>query len=165
MVHHLVRELPRTFAAVATWFGTPLLGFLLGGELQLLEAQPDISQTAFLALHGRNDTTIPAGGGVSDGGWLFEPLEQSSAVWAALHQCDKRQTHIQTRWDGGPLNFKCAEHERCRSGRRIMQCMYDGVHGDWPWGTDGDQISLWFFLQFNRDRPSAPAEEAVPLVF
>merc|ERR1719453_2564890 len=34
-----------------------------------------------------------------------------------------------------------------------MQCMYDGVHGVWPSGSDGDQITLWFLLRFDRSIP------------
>merc|ERR1712072_887039 len=101
-------------------------GFLLGGRLQLLTAQPEISKTAILALHARNDTTIPPSGGVSDSGWLFEPLDQSTGIWATLHECEKTATAIKTPWDGGKERFACAEFMHCTSGRRVIQCMYDG---------------------------------------
>lgn len=160
MVHHLVRELPSTFAGVSTWFGTPLLGLLLGSRLQLVSQQLPLSRTAVLAMHGRSDTTIPAIGGVQDQGWLYEPLDQSQGVWAGLHHCSEQATPLATRWQGGPLNFQCSEHQKCATGRRIVQCMYDGVHGDWPTGPDGqycgDQMTLWFLFQFDRSIPLAP---------
>jgi len=157
LVQHLVRELPATFAGVSTWFGTPLVGYLLGSRLQLVAEQLPLSRTAILALHGRNDTTIPPQGGVTESGWIYEPLAQSTGVWAAVHHCNDRVTHVATRWDGGPKNFQCSEFRRCSTGRRIMQCMYDGVHGDWPSGFDGDQITLWFLFQSTRSSPLAPS--------
>jgi poly(3-hydroxybutyrate) depolymerase len=165
MVQHLVRALPETFAGIATWFGTPMLGYILGKSLQLVDDGPLFSErTAILALHGRNDTTIPPGGGASDGGWLFEPLEQATGVWAALHRCKRPATPVATRWDGGPLNFRCHEYNRCATGRKIMQCMYDGQHGDWPSGNDGDEITLWFLLPFSRGSPVMKVPDAVELI-
>jgi len=157
---HLVRELPDVFAGVSTWFGTPLTGYLLGKRLEVIAGQPQLARTAYLSLHGRNDTCIPPQGGEDDGGWLYEPLAQSTGIWAGIHRCDTKATHLPTPWDGGTLNFQCAEYRRCSTGRRVVQCMYDGVHGDWPTGHDGDQITVWFLLQFSRGSPVAPAAEA-----
>lgn len=156
LVQHLVRELPSTFAGISTWFGTPLVGYLLGSKLQLVTEQLPLSRTAVLSLHGRHDTIIPVDGGVTADGWIYEPLEQSTGVWAALHHCKDKATPVETKWDGGPLNFECAEYRRCSTGRRIMQCIYDGDHGAWPSGTDGDQITLWFLFQFSRSSPLIP---------
>eukprot|EP00928_Gymnodinium_smaydae_P027047 TRINITY_DN2103_c0_g1_i1.p1 TRINITY_DN2103_c0_g1~~TRINITY_DN2103_c0_g1_i1.p1 ORF type:complete len:260 (-),score=34.47 TRINITY_DN2103_c0_g1_i1:519-1298(-) len=156
MVQHLVRALPNTFAAVSAWYGTPLIGHLLGQQQQLVHDQAALSRTAYLALHGRNDTTIPPSGGVSDGGWIFEPLVQSTAAWAALHRCDDVPTPLATRWDGGDKNFRCEEYMACASLRRVVQCMYDGQHGDEPTGTDGDQATLWFMFQFERSSDAGP---------
>jgi len=161
LVHHLVRELPATFAGISTWYGTPLLGYLLGGQKQLMRGRNRLSRTAILALHGRNDTTIPAEGGVTDGGWLFEPLEQSTGVWSFVHHCEPTATPLTTRWDGGPLNFRCSEYKSCASCRRIVQCMYDGKHGDWPVGMAGDEITLWFLLRFSRGSDNQCQDDAI----
>merc|ERR1719201_122774 len=96
MVHHLVRNMPATFAGVATWFGTPMLGYMLGSSLQFMHSGPQLSRTAILAMHGRQDTTIPPGGGVSDEGWIFETFEQSTGIWAAAHQCSRPSIPIRT---------------------------------------------------------------------
>merc|ERR1711971_563924 len=69
LVHALVQELPHLFAAVAPWYGTPLIGYawhVLGNEA--------LARTALLALHGRSDVTVPADGGVSEDGWLYISL-------------------------------------------------------------------------------------------
>lgn len=161
LVHHLVRELPATFAGISTWYGTPLLGYLLGKNMQLIRGHTELSRTAVLALHGRNDTTIPPEGGVTDGGWLFEPLRQSTGVWSYVHQCDQTAKPLSTRWDGGPLNFRCMEHQSCSSGRQVVECMYDGQHGDWPVGDAGDEITLWFLLRFSRGSHSQYQDAAV----
>lgn len=165
MIQHLVRELPDTFAGVTTWFGTPLVGYLLGKNSKVIGAQVPLSRTAYLAMHGRNDVTIPPKGGVDYiPGWIYEPLEQTTGLFAAIHHCNDVATKLVTRWDGGPLNFECVEYQRCSTGRRVVQCMYDGVHGDWPSGTDGDEITLWFLLQFTRSSPLALVDEAIRLV-
>lgn len=164
MVQHVAREMPDTFAGIDTWFGTPMVGFLLGSRLQLITQQAKFSQTAWLSLHGRNDTCIPPQGGETDGGWIFETLKDSTGIWAGLHHCDQKATPIVTRWDGGPLNFRCAEYKHCSTGRRVVQCMYDGVHGDWPTGTDGDEINLWFLLQFSRDSTPVVPDETIKIV-
>lgn len=150
-VQHVAREMPEVFAGVAPWFGTPMVGFLLGHQSQLIRSRAAASQVAYLSLHGRNDTTIPPGGGETDGGWIYEPQIQAVGVWAAIHGCKLRASPIRTPWDGGVLNFACEEHLLCSSGRRVIQCMYNGVHGDWPSNMDGDEATLWFLLQFSRD--------------
>lgn len=164
LVQHVVRNLPDTFAGIDTWFGTPLLGYLLGDHLQLISEQTPLSKTAYLSLHGRNDTCIPPQGGVDDSGWIYETLEQSTGIWAILHHCNNKATPFVTRWDGGPLNFRCSEYQHCTTGRRVIQCMYDGVHGDWPTGSGGDEITLWFLLQFSRSSPITQVIESVELV-
>lgn len=150
MVHHIVRELPSTFAGIATWFGTPLVGSLLGSRLQLVANRSELAQTAILAMHPRNDGSFPTRGGVSEAGWIFEPLAQSTGVWSSVHQCSNEMVPFQTKWDGGPSVFQCSTFRRCHSGRQIVQCMYDGRHGEWPSGQISNQMSLWFLLQFRR---------------
>lgn len=159
LLQHLVRSLPSTFAGIAPWFGTPMLGYLLGDHRQMIRERRPLQRTAYLSLHARSDTTIPAVGGVSEDGWIYEPLDQSTALWADIHGCSSPATPLVTQWDGGPLNFRCSEYTSCSTGRRVVQCMYDGVHGDWPTGTDGDQITMWFLLQF--DRSSSPSASLV----
>jgi poly(3-hydroxybutyrate) depolymerase len=161
MVQHLLRELPSAFAAVSSWFGTPLSGYLLGSRLQLVTEQLPLSRTAVLALHGRQDTTVPPQGGVQDQGWIYEPLSQSMGVWASLHHCSNQATALKTSWDGGPKDFRCAEYRKCATGRRIVRCFYNGVHGDWPTGHDGDKMTLWFLFQFDRSIPLARREVSV----
>jgi len=147
--HHLVQEMPGAFAAVAFWFGHPLLGFAEGAGAQLIRHAAELRESAMLTLHARSDSTIPIRGGVADG-WIYEPLGTVMHVWAALHGCDPRPSGLPTSWDGGRLNFACHEYTSCTSTRRVIQCLYDGVHGEFPEGVDGDEITIWFFLEFSR---------------
>eukprot|EP00413_Alexandrium_margalefii_P011630 CAMPEP_0204524900 /NCGR_PEP_ID=MMETSP0661-20131031/7621_1 /ASSEMBLY_ACC=CAM_ASM_000606 /TAXON_ID=109239 /ORGANISM="Alexandrium margalefi, Strain AMGDE01CS-322" /LENGTH=375 /DNA_ID=CAMNT_0051530675 /DNA_START=56 /DNA_END=1183 /DNA_ORIENTATION=+ len=152
MMTHLVREMPEAFAGVSPWFGTPMLGFLLGPQMQMVTKQADFSKIALLTLHARSDVTIPPGGGVSEDGWIFEAESSVRRLWAAIHGCQQVHMHIPTKWDGGDLAFRCHEHTACRTGRRVIGCRYNGEHGDWPNSNHGDQITLWFLLQFSRGR-------------
>eukprot|EP00811_Abedinium_folium_P036618 NODE_9310_length_1433_cov_2.707504.p1 GENE.NODE_9310_length_1433_cov_2.707504~~NODE_9310_length_1433_cov_2.707504.p1 ORF type:complete len:395 (+),score=56.72 NODE_9310_length_1433_cov_2.707504:79-1185(+) len=149
-VQHLVRELPGTFAAVAPWFGTPLISFLNGNNSQLIVHLETLRGTGYLALHGRQDVTIPPMGGVTSDGWIYEPERQATGVWAAVNGCGMDREPMMTPWDGRGKAFGCMEHPHCTSGAQVISCMYDGVHGDWPQGKDGDNITMWFFLQFSR---------------
>eukprot|EP00929_Paragymnodinium_shiwhaense_P047643 TRINITY_DN24158_c0_g2_i2.p2 TRINITY_DN24158_c0_g2~~TRINITY_DN24158_c0_g2_i2.p2 ORF type:complete len:131 (-),score=30.02 TRINITY_DN24158_c0_g2_i2:195-587(-) len=113
----------------------------------------DFRQMAVMSLHARQDTTVPPGGGVSDAGWIFESELSVRSIFAALHGCEREEVRLPTKWDGGNLTFECFEHPRCSSGRRIIDCHYDGQHGDWPnypTNTAGDEIAVWFFLQHRR---------------
>jgi len=150
MVNHLVREMPQAFAGVSPWFGSPLLGSLLGPEMQLIRSRADAARTALLTLHARSDVTVPPGGGVSDGGWIFESESSVRSMWAAFHGCQIAHDVIPTKWDGGDLNFTCIEHRACMTGRRVIGCQYRGQHGDWPSCDHGDRIMLWFLFQFSR---------------
>ncbi|CAJ1423764.1 unnamed protein product [Effrenium voratum] len=83
MAHYLVQSLPGTFAAVAPWYGLPLLGYGLGAEFELVRDTKNCRQTAMLQLHGRQDDIMPPGGGVSGGflpGWIYEPLQDLARV-------------------------------------------------------------------------------------
>jgi len=43
------------------------------------------------------------------------------------------------------LNLTCFEHASCTSGKKIMHCLYDGGHGDYPEG--GHELALWLLLR------------------
>eukprot|EP00928_Gymnodinium_smaydae_P044305 TRINITY_DN29562_c0_g1_i1.p1 TRINITY_DN29562_c0_g1~~TRINITY_DN29562_c0_g1_i1.p1 ORF type:complete len:397 (-),score=41.78 TRINITY_DN29562_c0_g1_i1:83-1273(-) len=151
LTHYLAQEMPGYFAAVAPWFGLPLLGYALGADFELVRDVRDAQHTAMLQLHGRQDQIIPPGGGVSGGilpGWIYEPLNKVQQGWAAIHGCNTKATPITTYWDGGPSNFACLEYAGCKTGRQIMRCYYDGGHADLPPGDIADQITIWFLLQF-----------------
>ena len=32
----------------------------------------------------------------------------------------------------------------CAGGARVMQCLYDGIHGQWPTQPGGDDLVWWF---------------------
>lgn len=154
LAHYLVQSLPGTFAAVAPWYGLPLLGYGLGAEFELVRDTKSCRQTAMLQLHGRQDDIMPPAGGVSGGflpGWIYEPLNKVQQGWAAVHACDTVASEAKSYWDGGAQNFHCFDYKGCSSGRRIMRCFYDGGHGDLPDGGVAEQITLWFLLQYRLD--------------
>lgn len=154
LVHHLVQQMPGTFAAAVPWYGQPLLGYGLGGNYELLRDSEATRQTAMLQLHGRQDAVIPIAGGVSSQGWIYEPLRRIQSGWAAIHGCTLESSPVSTMWDGGKDNFACEEHLHCFSGKRVMRCLYDGDHGQWPAGNVSDDATVWFMLQFrNHLRP------------
>jgi len=154
LAHYLVQSLPGIFAAVAPWYGLPLLGYGLGAEFELVRDTKNCRQTAMLQLHGRQDEIIPPHGGVSGGfqpGWIYEPLNKVQQGWAAVHECDTVASKAKSYWDGGSQNFECFDYKGCSSGRRIMRCFYDGGHGDLPSGGVAEEITLWFLLQYRLD--------------
>lgn len=161
LAHYLVQSLPGTFAAVAPWYGLPLLGYGLGAEFELVRDTKNCRQTAMLQLHGRQDEIMPPQGGVSGGfmpGWIYEPLNKVQQGWAAVHECDTVASEAKSYWDGGKQNFACFDYKGCSSGRRIMRCFYDGGHGDLPEGNVAEQITLWFLLQYRLDEAAQAAQ-------
>jgi poly(3-hydroxybutyrate) depolymerase len=152
LVWHLMQDMPDVFAAVVPWFGLPLLGYTFGRDFGAVRAPEQFGHTAILQLHGRQDHIIPSASGIAHGdggGWIYEPLDKVHAGWAAVHGCQRRLMPVATRWDGGPSNLSCREFPGCASGRRIMRCMYNGEHGDYPSpDPTGDEITVWFMLQF-----------------
>eukprot|EP00929_Paragymnodinium_shiwhaense_P067413 TRINITY_DN33938_c0_g1_i1.p1 TRINITY_DN33938_c0_g1~~TRINITY_DN33938_c0_g1_i1.p1 ORF type:complete len:321 (+),score=33.49 TRINITY_DN33938_c0_g1_i1:77-1039(+) len=84
-LHHLVRQLPDVFAAVVPWYGTPMLGYLLGEHSRVVSNITALQQTALLTLHARQDDTIPPDGGVSKDGWIYESESSVRHLWAAIH--------------------------------------------------------------------------------
>ncbi|CAL1155053.1 unnamed protein product [Cladocopium goreaui] len=164
LAHYLVQSLPGTFAAVAPWFGLPLLGYGLGAQFELVRYTKDSRQTAMLQLHGRDDDVMPIAGGVAGNKWIYEPLNKVQQGWAAVHDCDTTASTTKTYWDGGSGNFSCLEFKGCSSGRRIMRCFYDGGHMDLPEDGIADQITLWFLLQYRLDDPWASEDVRALLV-
>jgi poly(3-hydroxybutyrate) depolymerase len=146
LLHHVVRRLPGTFAAVTPWFGQPLVGKGLDLEGKDYGFQGELSETAMMHLHLRHDVTIPLKGGVSEDQWIFTPIDEELGKWAKIHQCLAAPVPIVTRWDGTSLNFRCEEYTSCASGRRVIKCLYDGEHGTWPEETKGNEIAVWFFF-------------------
>merc|ERR1712066_190570 len=103
-------------------------------------------------------------------GWLYASLSVVMTNIAAVHGCSPEAESIATPWDGGLSNFECAEYKACQSGKRVIQCFYDGYHGSNPKGnsTQGDllatDIVMWFLRPFSRGSdgtfPVAPAQSA-----
>ncbi|CAJ1404112.1 unnamed protein product [Effrenium voratum] len=158
LAHFLVQSLPGTFAAVAPWFGLPLLGYGLGAEFELVRDRQNCRQTAMLQLHGRQDDVMPLTGGVSGMGWVYEPLNKVQQGWAAVHDCDTAASLTSTYWDGGDSKIECWEYKGCTSGRRIMRCYYEGAHMQVPDSGAADQITIWFLLQHRLGLASKPKQ-------
>lgn len=79
LLHRLVAQLPTIFRAIVHVYATPLAGQV---------AVPAASRkTAVMSLHGRFDTTVPAGGGESADGWFFASEAETLAAWAEVHGC------------------------------------------------------------------------------
>lgn len=165
-IHHLLAELPGRFKAAAPAFGLPLLGYVVGGDYQLLAQQEKARTTSLLLLHDRTDTTIPwqvcdalvscygpclilwfAQGGPSSDGWIYESRDRTVGVWGAIHKCHtaKGMLRVTTPQDGGPTNLACWDYQGCE--QRVRRCMYDGGHGDWPDQPRADELVWAFFMQ------------------
>mmetsp|Transcript_71517 Transcript_71517/g.155363 ORF Transcript_71517/g.155363 Transcript_71517/m.155363 type:complete len:344 (+) Transcript_71517:44-1075(+) len=129
--HYLIQRLPGTFAAAVPIYGSPLLGYLVGGSYELL-TQPGKLRTSLLQLHDRSDLVIPWEGAASSDGWLYESRARSVGAWAAVHGCGLSPVEWSAPFTGGPRNLKCYEHPNCNPGRRVVFCAYDGRHGEWP---------------------------------
>lgn len=144
-VHHLITSLPGRFRAAAPVFGVPMLGYITGSDFQLVK-QPDLArQTSIIALHDRSDDTIPWQGGPSSAGWVYESLNRTMGVWAALHKCLPAATPTMSPYSGGPSHIDCREFGYCENGKRVMFCMYDGTHGMYPPNGSGVDLIWWFF--------------------
>lgn len=159
-IHYLIQQLPGRFIAAAPVFGSPLLGYLVGSEYQLVQQQDVARRTSVLQLHGRSDVTIPWQGGRSKDGWLYEARERSLGVWAALHGCAREPQPQRTPYSGGPTNVSCFEYEACSAGGHVMRCDYDGGHGDWP----GQPLAAELIFSFFRHPAHAEGELATLMV-
>lgn len=146
LVHHLIQQLPGRFLAAVPVFGSPLLGYLVGAEYQLIAEQALARRTSILQLHDRSDTVIPWQGGESGDGWLYESRDRALGVWASLHACEKHPVLMDTIYSDGPANIKCFAYPGCRTGGRVTFCMYDGTHGVWPDQPRAVQL-IWSFFQ------------------
>lgn len=162
-VHYLTHQMPGRFAAAIPWYGLPLLGHSMGKEYQLVRQGAATRRTAMLQMHGRNDHIMPVEGGLAPGedeiyggrivklygGWIYTPLQTLLSGWAAIHGCDSKPSAVSTPFDGSQVHFACVEFLKCSSGRRVMYCLYDGVHGD-P-APQSDAVTVWFMLQHSLD--------------
>ena len=144
-LHHLLARRPDLFLGAAPAFGLPLLGYLLGDRQGLVRREQGVALPSLLLLHDRNDSNIPWQGGLSKYGWLYEPLRKTTDLWAALHRCSASALRIRTPFDDAGDHLACVEHAGCTSGGRVVECRYDGRHGDWPLPQSGDELLVWFF--------------------
>merc|ERR1712039_446954 len=122
-VHHLVQEMPGVFRAVAPVMGTPLLGYLVGSQYQLVAQQELARKTSVIELHDRSDKDVPPLGANSSAGWLYEPLVRAVGVWAAIHQCSKEPAQAKGPYMGGSTHLECWEFPSCASGGQVMYCL------------------------------------------
>merc|ERR1719273_3436 len=136
MMHWLATKLPSTFAAMIPIYGLPLEGFI--------DVPVTLRGTAMLSLHPRSDTVIPVEGGIANG-WIYESTDVIIGIWADVHGCSSTPVTITTPWDGGSRNFVCQEYTGCSSKKRILRCLYDGVHGTKC--PNLEAMSMWFFEQ------------------
>ena len=78
---------------------------------------------------------------------------------------------VPTKWDGGDQFVECFEYKLYRIGapaemgervgmrlrqthrlnsagtRRVMKCLFDGYHGSWLPGDNGEELTWWFMRQ------------------
>ena len=62
-----------------------------------------------------------------------------------------------TRWDGGDQYLECFEYSAATAAmaggdghataRRVVKCLFDGYHGSWLPGTNGEELTWWFMQQ------------------
>ena len=149
MVHYLSQRLPGTFAGVVPYYGLPLLGQLVGPDYELVRNAVEAARTSLLQMHDRSDATVPWQGGASADGWLYEPLNATVGVWAALHGCSLRSTLDPTPYDPS-TDTRCYWHAACRGGARVGFCLYDGEHGDEPRQRRADRLVWDFVLNVSR---------------
>jgi poly(3-hydroxybutyrate) depolymerase len=154
LVHFLIQSLPGLFAAAAPVFASPLLGYLIGSKYELITNRTQAHRTSILQLHDRSDTVIPWQGGATEDGWLYESVDRSLGVWAAVHGCGMR-VPIHTAIDGGAQNTQCWEYQDCRDQKRLVHCKYDGVHGDWPTPQPDCDAFIWAFFHNSTNASSA----------
>lgn len=146
MVHYLIKQMPGRFLAAAPVYGSPLLGYLVGSDYQLILDGATLHRTSVLQLHGRNDHIIPGHGGISVDGWIYESMPRAIGVWAALHRCSKEAHPMQTDYSGGPRKLACSEFASCNSQGRVAYCWYNGRHGEWPDQPRAAEL-IWSFFE------------------
>lgn len=136
MIHWLAASLPTTFAALMPIFGLPLKGFT--------DVPTTLRGTGILSLHDRSDNVIPVGGGTANG-WIYESTDTIIGEWARIHGCSLTPRSIVTPYDGGLKHVACQEYQECTSQKRIIRCLYDGVHGSYC--PNMEKLALWYFQQ------------------
>ena len=169
MVHQALPQLPDTFAAFVPVFGTPLLGYLAGPHYELITKRAALADVAVFALHDRTDTIIPWQGGEDNDGWLYESLNRTIAIWAAVKGCN--ETAVETLrpptfspWNrpsdaAASSNMRYFVHDCSSNGRGIAGdavdlgfAMYDGIHGTWPLDALGaDKLIMRFLAMHSRN--------------
>ena len=113
-IHYLIQSFPGRFLAAAPTFGSPLLGYLVGNQYQLLASKELASKTSILQLHDRSDIVIPWQGGSSQAGWLYESMNRSMGVWSAIHGCEGSEpVENHNPFVGGSTNVRCYNYEGC----------------------------------------------------
>lgn len=139
-VHFFASQRPDVPRAVAPVYGLPLIG--------RMKVPQELGKVPINLSYDRSDTTIPYEGGVSAYNMIYESKKTVLAAWARNHHCESTSVDlvgVNTPFDGGEKNVYCQEYKNCQDGR-VMTCMYDGIHGDWPYQID--QINWWFFSQY-----------------
>eukprot|EP00035_Acanthoeca_spectabilis_P016478 m.337360 g.337360 ORF g.337360 m.337360 type:complete len:395 (-) comp16533_c3_seq15:111-1295(-) len=157
MVHYLGQQMPGRFASINPVFALPLVGYLVGSNSTLITASAAVAGTSVLAIHDRQDTNIPVAGGVSQYGWIYEPLSRVLGVYAAINGCSEEQSPAVnlTAFEGGLSNIVCTEYLTCKAApARVIQCLYDGSHGVWPDQPLTDELMWWFFTRSHRPDPA-----------
>ena len=126
LVHELASKMPGAFAAFAPIYGLPLRHHL--------HVPPALSSASILHIHDRWDEIMPVKGGESSQGWLYTSLTATMEQWGKVHGCGigANDTVAATSpFDGGSRFLQCQEWSGCAEGR-VMWCLFDGYHGDWP---------------------------------
>jgi len=116
---------------------------------------PKNSTMPFLAIYDRWDGTIPIHGGLSNQGWKYESLETVMEAWGKVHDCDTSEmAPFTTPQDGGPRRFECSAYKGCKSPVEnnnelgtVVQCLWDGYHGDWPEDGVIAKVTFWWIAK------------------
>lgn len=146
MTYYLMQQLPEYFSDWMPVFGLPLKG--KGGF------PSEMKNKDILHYHGRYDTEVPPGGGLSEDGWLYESMHGTLKELAVIQGCDTSKNPPSIPHPFGNRdtaknitqpqedNVDCYEYEGC-SGR-VAYCMYDGGHYTWPLDHMAE-LAFWFF--------------------
>mmetsp|Transcript_59966 Transcript_59966/g.126961 ORF Transcript_59966/g.126961 Transcript_59966/m.126961 type:complete len:521 (-) Transcript_59966:41-1603(-) len=157
LTHHLSQVMPGVFASLNPIYALPLLGYAAGKHGEIFRHQDLNKETAIIAFHDRGDITIPLHGGPAPAegwSWYYTPLEEMMSIWASVHGCDEKSSDatemIKSACPTVAPTVSCREHLNCGSGRRVLYCVYDGVHGTVPRNEFFGCVSVWFSSQFRR---------------
>lgn len=152
LTHYLSQEMPSTFAAFLPIFGLPLLGYSDGQFGQLVRNSEQLTESAFITFHDRQDNIIPVDGGAATAvgwAWYYTPIDDMAQTWAAIHACNKVPGPLDVTFPA-PDDWSCVEYPSC-SSKKVVKCLYDGYHGSVvKQGVEGN-TAFWFFNQFRRE--------------